>query len=198
MVVILLWTEEEIVNYLKKNLSMSRFNHSISVSKTAISLAEKNGVDARKAKIAGLVHDCGKNLKDEELLSLITKHGYEIGEISRECPQLLHGLAGAVIAKDLMGVYDSEILDAITYHTTGRRKMSTLEKIIYISDYIEPLRDFPGVQELRVITNENLDKGMLKALDNTITYVISKGQLLQKDTIDARNFLLIKIAGENK
>lgn len=198
MVVILLWTEEEIVSYLKENLSMSRFNHSISVSKTAIGLAESNGVDVRKAKLAGLVHDCGKHLKNEELISLITRHGYEIDEVSRECPQLLHGLAGAVIAKDIMGICDNEILDAITYHTTGRRKMSALEKIIYISDYIEPLRDFPGVQELRIITNENLDKGMLKALDNTIAYVISKGQLLQKDTIDARNFLLMKIAGENK
>ena len=122
----------------------------------------------------------------------------KIQELTSSLGNKLTATQRAVIAKDLMGVYDSEILDAITYHTTGRRKMSTLEKIIYISDYIEPLRDFPGVQELRVITNESLDKGMLKALDNTITYVISKGQLLQKDTIDARNFLLMKIAGESK
>lgn len=186
------------IAYLKEKLSEDRFNHSISVSKTAVKLAEMYGADVSKAKLAGLIHDCGKHLKGDNILNFIRNHGYEVDEISEKSPGLLHGLAGAILANELMGVCDEEVLNSITYHTTGRKKMSKLEKIIYLSDYIEPLRNFSGVDELRNITYEDLDKGLLKALDNTIVFVISKGQLIQKDTIDARNYLLIKVAGEDR
>lgn len=84
------------------------------------------------------------------------------------------------------------VLDAVKYHTLAKRDMSTLEKIIYIADYIEPGRDFPGVEELREITREDLDKGVLKGLENTILFVIKQGNLIHPLTIEARNFLIMQ------
>lgn len=187
-----MWSEEEILQYLQNHLSENRLEHSISVSKTAVDLAQKYGGDVYKAKLSGMVHDCAKFMSDEELLEFIKKHGYDIDTEVAYSPMLLHGLTAAIISKEEMGIEDEDIFNAVAYHTTGRKKMSILEKIIYISDYIEPLRDFPGVEELRKATYQDLEKGILRALDNTIVYVVSKGQLLHKDTLDARNYLLIK------
>ena len=103
---------------------------------------------------------------------------------------LMHGLAGSIIAKHIMGIEDEDVLNSISYHTTGRKNMTILEKIIYIADYIEPMRNFPGVDELRKIAYSNLDEALLLSFDNTIKYVITKGQLLHLDTIEARNYIL--------
>lgn len=186
-----MWDEEKILNYLKSNLKESRFNHSIGVMETAKKLALKyDKTLEKKAEIAGLVHDCAKNLNDEKLKKITREEGYIIDEVSKNQPQLLHGLVGSIIANKIMFIEDNDILNAIKYHTTGKKNMTILEKIIYIADYIEPLRNFPGVFELRKLAFENLDKAILKSFDNTINFVISKGQLLHMDTISARNFLI--------
>lgn len=186
-----MWSEDEIIKYLEKNLNNHRYIHSLNVSKTAVKLAELYGAEINKAKIAGLIHDCAKKLSNEELLSIFKNNNIKVDDISIKSPQLLHGWAAAIIAKQTMGIDDKEILSAVKYHTTGKKHMSLLEKIIYIADYIEPGRDFPGVDELRKITFENLDEGLLKAFDSTIKYVIERNQLIHLDTIEGRNFLLI-------
>jgi predicted HD superfamily hydrolase involved in NAD metabolism len=186
-----MWNEDEIIKYLEKNLNNHRYIHSLNVSKTAVKLAELYGADINKAKVAGLIHDCAKKLSDEELLDIFKCNNIRVDTISMNSPQLLHGWAAAIIAKQTMGIDDYEILSAVKYHTTGKKDMSLLEKIIYIADYIEPGRDFPGVDELRKITFENLDEGLLKAFDSTIKYVIERNQLIHLDTIEGRNFLLI-------
>jgi len=187
-----MWKEEQIEEYLRNNLSENRYKHSLSVRDTAVGLAIKYGEDEVKARIAGLVHDCAKNMKYNKMVEMIEENGYNIDMVCKNSPELLHGLAGAIIAKKLMAIDDEDILNSITYHTTGRKQMSLLEKIIYIADYIEPLRKFPGVDSLRETVFKDLDEGLLLSFNNTINYVISLGQLLHMDTIEARNYIIIK------
>ncbi|MCY6371852.1 bis(5'-nucleosyl)-tetraphosphatase (symmetrical) YqeK [Clostridium ganghwense] len=185
-----MWSEEQIIEYLKENLKERRFKHSLSVRDTAVKLAEIYGVDIEKARIAGLAHDCAKNIKNQEMLNIAEKYGYNINDVCIKSPSLLHGVVGAYISKNIMGIHDESILNAIAYHTTGRKNMSLLEKIIYMADYIEPLRNFPGVEEVRKLTYEDIDEALIVTFNNTIKYIIKNGQLLHSDTIEARNYML--------
>ncbi|KOF56731.1 MULTISPECIES: bis(5'-nucleosyl)-tetraphosphatase (symmetrical) YqeK [Clostridium] len=185
-----MWTENEIIEYLKKNLKESRFKHSLSVRDTAVKLAEKYNCDVKKASIAGLAHDCAKNIEDKEIINICSEAGYILNEVELKNPSIAHGLAGSIIAKDKMGINDEEILNSIRFHTTGKKNMTLLEKIIYIADYVEPLRDFPGVDELRKAVNDNLDEAMLLSFDQTIKYVIKREMLIHLDTVEARNYMI--------
>jgi putative HD superfamily hydrolase of NAD metabolism len=175
---------------LRSMLSEKRYIHSLGVQKTAIDLAKKYNCDAQKASIAGLVHDCAKGFSDEKLMEASAKYDIQIGMVYEKQPGLLHGPVGAYVARDEFLIDDMEILHAIKYHTTGCENMSMLDKIIYIADYIEPGRDFPGVDSLREETYLNIDRGLLMAFDNTIRYVIDRGELIDTMTVRARNSLL--------
>lgn len=185
-----MWSEGKIIEYLKTNLKPKRFEHSLSVGDTAEKLAKHYNIDPSKAALAGLVHDCAKDKSTEELLGIACNSGITIGEVSMDSPKLLHGCVGAVIAKEVMGIEDQDILNAVWYHTTGRKNMSILEKIIYIADYVEPLREFPGVDEMRQGVYQDLNNTLIFAFDSTIKYVIDKGQMLHPDSIEGRNHLI--------
>ncbi|MGE5629093.1 MAG: bis(5'-nucleosyl)-tetraphosphatase (symmetrical) YqeK [Solirubrobacterales bacterium] len=187
-----MWSEGKIIEYLRTNLKPKRFEHSLSVRDTAVKLAKHYNFDVEKASLAGLVHDCAKDKSADELLEIAAKTGFDIGEVCMDSPKLLHGYAGAVIAKELMGIEDKDVLNAVHYHTTGRKSMSWLEKAIYIADYVEPIREFPGVDEMRKMVYEDLDKTMIFAYDLTIKYVIDKGQMLHPDSIQGRNHLILE------
>lgn len=187
-----MWSEQKINEYLINNLSSSRYSHSLGVKDTAIKLALKYGESTYKASIAGLVHDCAKNMKNDEIISLVKENGYEVDDIYKNNPELLHGLAGAIVAKKVMGIEDEDIFNAIAYHTTARENMSLLEKIIYIADYVEPSRKFPGINELRKVAYESLEEALILSLSNTIGYVVSKEKILHLDTVKARNYLINK------
>ena len=187
-----MWSEAEIEKYLKDNLKEGRFKHSLSVRDTAVKLAKRYSVNVDKARIAGLSHDCAKNMSDEEILTLVKKKSIVLDEISLKAPQLLHGVAGAYIAETVFGIGDTEILDAISFHTMGRKNMTLLDKIIYIADYVEPLRSFDGVDKLRKCAQNDLEGALLMSCNNTINYVISKGELLHQNTVDVRNDILLK------
>jgi predicted HD superfamily hydrolase involved in NAD metabolism len=187
-----MWSEEKIKAYLKDRVSEKRFNHVLGVCDTAVKMAECYGYNKEAAKLAALIHDIAKNMEDSELTKLVSSRGYELDAIESNSPQLLHGLAAAIIGKEEIEIEDEEIFNSVRYHTTGREKMSQLEKIIYLADYIEPSRNFPGVEELRALAFKDLDAAVLMALENTIRYVIKKGELLHIDTVRARNYLLIR------
>lgn len=188
----IMWDERKITEYLKENLNKQRFEHSLRVMDTAVELAKLYNIDEEKARLAGLVHDCAKNLGSEEMISIIERNNADVDDIYIKSPALAHGLVGAIIAKTDMGIEDEDVLNAIIYHTTGREAMSTLEKVIYIADYIEPMRNFEGVQKLRELAYENLDEALLLSFNETIKYVIFREQLLHMNTIKARNYLLMK------
>lgn len=188
---------KKFMNRVKEKLILSigneRYLHSVRVMEEAIRLANIYSCNEEKAAIAGLLHDCGKFRNEEELL----KSTYDFGIIQRGTyivnSALIHGALGAEVARRELNIEDKDILDAIQYHTTGKEDMTLLEKIIYISDYIEPGRNFPGVDKIRQLAYENLDLALLNAMDKTIKHIIDKGYYIHPDTISARNYLINEI-----
>ena len=140
----------DIRKQLEKKLKKDRFEHTIGVMYTAASLAMRYHEDIDDAMMAGLLHDCGKYGSVQEQVERCQKHGILLTQSELEMPALVHAKLGAYFAEKEYGVIDKGVLSAITWHTTGRPKMTMLEKIIYIADYIEPNRKIiPGLQEIR-------------------------------------------------
>jgi predicted HD superfamily hydrolase involved in NAD metabolism len=186
-------TIDEIRNILVSKLSPKRFKHSVNVMYTAKKLAEVYGIDKDKAVTAGLLHDCARDIRGKEVFEQCSKFNLEVTAICKIQPELLHGPLGAEIARTEYCVSDDEILNAIRWHTTGHETMDLLSKVIYIADYIEPDRNFPGIDEARKLAYEDIDKAMIFSLDRTIKFVISKGALVHPDTIGARNSIIINL-----
>ena len=183
---------EKVQEYLKERLSEKRYKHSLGVAEEAVKLSEKYGADKEKAYFCGLIHDCAKEIENSEAKRLLTeKYGVCVDEVTFNTHKLLHGPLGACIAQYEFGVYDMQILDAIKYHTTAKADMPVLTKILYIADYIEPNRTFDGVDELRRLAYEDMDKAIYTGLDWTIEELMEKRSLIHPDTVRARNFLLL-------
>lgn len=183
---------ESVLTKLEGKLSASRFKHSVGVMDTAGKLAKFFNANIEKSKLAGLVHDCAREIHPREQLKIAENFGILLDEIERLETVLIHGPLGAFIAKKDFKIKDEEILRAIKIHTTGDKNMTLLDKIIFIADYIEPSRNFPGVDIIRKQVCEDLDKAILTAIDSTISYVMDKGSLLHPKTVKARNFILIQ------
>lgn len=157
---------------LKKELDKARYEHTMGVMYTAGSLAMAHGYDYQKAMVAGLLHDCGKCLPTSEKISLCEKHHILITPVERENPGLLHAKAGMVLAEENYGVTDPEILHAIKVHTTGEPSMNMLDKIIYVADYIEPLRcEAPRLDVIRQIAFSDLNQCVAEILYDTLHYL---------------------------
>ena len=169
-------------------LKPKRMPHVLGTEQEAIRLATRYGADVEKARVAALLHDCTKKLEMEEQLALCRKYGIELDELEQKALKLLHAKTGAAIAREVFGV-DEEIYRAIWWHTTGHADMTLLEKIIYLADYIEPSRDFPGVNDLRACVYENLDRGMLMGLKMTIDEMTEMGNPVHHATMEARDWL---------
>ena len=183
---------EKIKIHLKRILSQKRFEHSLGVADEAVRLAKHYGADPQQAYVAGLVHDCAKEIPADKASGMLSeRYGVTADQMSLHMPRLLHGVLGACMAQSEYGIYDPVVLDAVRYHTTGKADMGLLAKIIYIADYIEPTRDFEGVEELRELAYKNLDLAIIQGIDFTIRDLIERKMPLHPDTIHARNFLLL-------
>lgn len=183
--------EQWIYEKLKKDIGIKRFNHSIGVMNTSMKLAKHYDCSIEKAKIAGLLHDCGKLQGEINLLKMANDFDIILDNVMKVNKELIHSPLGAEIAKKQYNIKDREILDAIRFHTTGRENMRLLGKIVYIADLIEPSRDFQGVEEIRKLAYEDIDKTLLFSINNTLKFILKKGNLIHLDTIKARNHLLI-------
>ena len=182
-------TFKTIQNKLKSTLDAPRYEHTIGVMYTAGCMAMAHNYDIKKAMLAGLLHDCAKCMTHEERLELCKVHAVQVTKSERENKALLHAKAGAVLAKTEYGIEDYEILDAITYHTTGKPNMSLLDKIIYIADYIEPGRDKASNLELvRSLAYKDLDVCMAQILHDSLEYLNSKGGHIDPTTAKAHEF----------
>jgi predicted HD superfamily hydrolase involved in NAD metabolism len=165
---------EQIRVELKSKMKASRYLHSIGVEEVSHDLALIYNYDSDKAVLAGILHDCAKFLTDEELLMECKKYQLPVTEIEGRCPFLLHAKVGAAFAQYIYGVEDKDILNAITYHTTGRPAMSLLEKIVFLADYIEPGRKpLPRIQKIREAAYMNLDLAVYMTLDNVLKYLMN-------------------------
>lgn len=194
---------EELLNIinedLKEELSEKRYNHSLGVMKKAVELAEIYGADINKAKLTGLAHDIGKELSKEEKLEYAKQNNIEVDEIEKINVSLLHGKIGADICKKRYG-FTEDMQDAIQFHTTGsgKKEMTVLEKIIFLADKIEENRNYKDkanlaeLEELRELAKIDLDKAVIKALDNSLIYTIQKNELIHPDSINTRNKLITK------
>jgi len=189
--------EEEIIKRLKAILSSKRYQHSLGVRDTAVKLAQLYGVDLGKASLAGLVHDWAKDLTDELLLKKAEQFGILVDNICLVCPNLLHGPVGAELISRELGIQDQEIREAVAQHTMGSEKMSTLAKIIFVADYIEPNRNYPGIDRLRKIAFKKLDLAVLMAAEQTIKYLLEKKEIIHPQTVLTRNAFLI-LSDENE
>ena len=188
---------EYYISNIKNKLNDKRFNHSLRVAKEAKRMAKIFNVNPQIAEVAGILHDYAKNLSSDEIREYLKAMPQLVDETMLEIPELAHGIVGAEIVKDNLYIKDKDILNSISFHTTGRKEMSQLEKIIYIADYIEPKRNFPGVEDVRKMAYKNLDKALLMALDNTIKFLIDRGAVIHPLSIEARNYYLQYLEGNS-
>ena len=160
---------------LSASLTPGRMSHSLYTMQRMIDMAAEYGAEATKARLAGLLHDCAKQLPKSQLIIL---SGEDL-----LIPPVLHASAGAVVAKTKYGIHDDEILRAIRLHSTGDENMSLLDKLLYLADITEPTRSFPLVQRLR--NEHNLDRALLLAIRGTLCYIQREGLPLHPSTMRA-------------
>ena len=174
---------------LRKYLDRDRFEHSEGVMYTAAALAMRYGEDLEKAQIAGILHDCAKCIPDNKKLKICEKNHIEITEAEKCSPFLLHAKVGAYIAKEKYNIEDTEILDAIACHTTGKPAMTLLEKIIYISDYLEPMRNkASNLEEVRKMAFVDLDETLFKILSDTLVYLEKSSKKMDPMTMQTYEY----------
>lgn len=155
----------KIKSVLKASLEDKKYQHTIQTSEAAMKLAEIYGCDVQKAEIAGLLHDCARDLEVEAQLEMLKDTEY--AQLFSEVPKIMHGPCGAIVAKNEYEIEDQDILNAIANHTCGRPDMSLLEKIVFVADAIEPGRDFEGVDILRRTAKRDIDLAVLMSLEGT-------------------------------
>lgn len=174
---------------LVKYLDEDRFAHTLGVMYTCASLAMVHGYDLEDAQVAGILHDCAKCIPNKKKLKLCSQHNISVTAFEEEHPFLLHAKLGAYIARKKYDITDEEILSSITYHTTGRREMSLLEKIVYIADYIEPMRNkAPNLDKIRKLAFQDLDECLYEILKDTLEYLDENPQNVDNTTKEAFSY----------
>lgn len=179
----------EALKIVKGQLTEQRYVHTVGVMETAIILAKQYGADEKKAEISAIFHDYAKFRPKEEMKQIIVEENMS-PELLNYNSELWHAPVGAFLVYKEVGITDHDILDGIRYHTSGRPGMTILEKVIYLADYIEPGRHFPGVEEVRELAKEDLNKALIKAIQNTIIFLIKKNQAVFPDTFHTYNDLI--------
>ncbi|MDN4525464.1 bis(5'-nucleosyl)-tetraphosphatase (symmetrical) YqeK [Fictibacillus fluitans] len=180
---------EKALEIVKEQLTEHRYQHTLGVVQTALELADRYEEDSQKAELAAIFHDYAKFRPKDEMKEIVRKQAMP-ESLLHYGGELLHAPVGAYLVEKEAGIDDRDILAAIAYHTTGRVGMGKLEKIIFLADYIEPGRKFPGVDEVRQLAREDLDTACLQALKNTVTFLMKQNQLVYPETINAYNSLL--------
>jgi len=175
---------------LRHQISGERLAHTYRVVEAARELADRFGVSRAQAEVAALLHDYAKAMPPPRLLAEAQKRGLIVDPAEEKQPHLLHGTVAAALLTEQGLIDDPAIADAIRWHTTGRAGMTALEKVIWLADYIESGRRFPGVDPTRAVARQDLDRALVMAMDSTISHVVSRGWILHLYTIHARNWLV--------
>lgn len=192
--------DNEFKEILKNRLTEKRYIHSLNVADSAKKLANLYGYDEEIAYTAGLIHDCCKDTPAGLQLSYMLENGVELSEYELGVAKLYHSICGSVFVKKEFGIDNQDIINAVRYHTTGRKNMSLLEKIIFIADFISDERDYNGVEIMREKAVKSLDEAIVEGLSFTIKDLIDQGRIIHPDTLDAYNDAMMKIlnTGDNK
>ena len=182
---------EVALKLVAEQITERRYVHTLGVMQTAIQLANRFGDDPKKAELAAIFHDYAKFRPKEEMKRIIEEQGMP-GQLLVHNSELWHAPVGAYLVEKEVGITDQDVLNAIKYHTSGRPNMTLLEKIIYVADYIEPGRHFPGVDEVRELAENDLDQALIKSIQNTIMFLLKKNQAVYPETIQTYNFFILK------
>ncbi|OJG17609.1 HD domain-containing protein [Enterococcus canis] len=171
---------------VQMRMSERRFQHVLGVEEAAVALAARFGASEDKASIAALTHDYAKERPDDEMIMIIKEAGFD-PELLEYGNPIWHGVVGAYLVEKELGITDPEILQAIRLHTTGAAEMSTLDKIIYVADYIEPGRRFPGVEDARAVALVDLDEAVAFETKHTLAHLIEMETLVYPKTLETYN-----------
>lgn len=182
-------TVEELRCVSYSMVKAKRLPHIRGTEKTAVELAQRWGADPEKMRRAAILHDCTKYASKEEHLAICEKYGIELDDLERSAEKLLHSKSGAALAKYVFG-QDDEIFTAILYHTTGRGNMTLAEKILYLADYMEPCRNFEGVEEMRRLAVTDLDQAVLMGVRMSIQEMLDRNRIVHHNTLEAETSLL--------
>ena len=184
-------TLEAMEQKLAGMLTPARYIHSLGVMETAVGMARRFGANPEKARLAGLLHDCAKDIEFEKMIPLCDKLGVTLDPVKREQKGLIHADLGAKLLETEFGITDPEIIGAVKYHTLGRENMTDLEKILYLADMIEPnRRSYDGLDELRHLCKTNLNCAMLYGMERSIDHIRHKRKKLHSQTLAAQQYFL--------
>ena len=179
------YSEAQILDRLRDMITFRRYTHTLGVADTAERLAPCCGVDPKRARLAGLLHDCAKSMPLEEMRKLVMENLPDWDEAELETRQILHAPAGMILARDMFGVRDGQILSAIRKHTVGAGDMSPMDALIYVSDFIEPGREpFPGLEKARKLADKDIYRAMLCCAELTAKHLRSRGQDIHPRTLN--------------
>ena len=188
--------DSKVIGYLElleKRLKPSRFKHTCGVVTTAYKMAKHYGSDPHQAMVAAALHDYAKNMSAEDLIAYADQKALKTDWVMRTSGELLHGLVGAKMVSEELDIQDEATLNAIRYHTVGRRDMSLTEKIVYLADAIEPGRsEYPGLEALRDLAFEDLDMAILVSVTGTLSYVLERGLPIHPNSLELYNSLVTK------
>ncbi|MDQ0173414.1 bis(5'-nucleosyl)-tetraphosphatase (symmetrical) YqeK [Paenibacillus tundrae] len=185
-------SREELIQAVSGQMPEKRWKHTLGVMQSAVYLAEKYGADPVKADLAAVLHDVAKYWPVSEMEAVIRDNGLN-EDLLQHDKQLWHSEVGAFVAQRDYGIDDLEIINAIRWHTSGRVGMSLLDKVVCLADYIEPGRDFPGVDRIREQAEHSLEEGLIAGFDSTISLLLSQRRVIYPLTMYARNDLITQL-----
>ncbi len=180
-------TIDEIKKWLKENLDEERYFHTLGVADCAKDLAKKYNLNEDKAYLAGLLHDCAKELDVSKQLEIALTSPLDVSEIEKKATPLYHAIAGSELVKTEFGITDKEIIHAIRYHTVACGNMPKISQIVYLADLISDDRDYKDVKKMRKYADQSLEKAMYEALKFSISDSVSKGNAIPMCTLEAYN-----------
>ena len=184
---------EELEPIVIRLLHPNRVAHVLGCRDEAVKMAAHWGEDVTNAARAGILHDITKVLDGPLQLTLCAAYDKVLSDFSRKYPKTLHALTGSLVAEKIFGENDA-VVEAICNHTTGRANMSTLDKIIYVADYMEPCRDFPGVEKLREFAYSDLDAALKLGLEMTLEHLARQGNEVSPESREALAYLNERIS----
>ncbi|MGP6138887.1 MULTISPECIES: bis(5'-nucleosyl)-tetraphosphatase (symmetrical) YqeK [unclassified Jeotgalibaca] len=188
------WEREALLEAVFKRVKKSRYAHILRVEEKAIALAEQYGADVEACQLAALLHDYAKDMQREEIEE-IKKNAKIDEEMLAFGSEIWHGPAGAYFAKETFGIKNPEVLEAIYQHTIGGVEMSLVGKVLFIADYIEEGRTFPGVERARELAETNLDAAALYKIKQTLIHLVNQEKLIYPGTLTVYNQWVQKMEG---
>ena len=180
--------KEQALKLVKPHLSQKRYQHTKRVLTTALELAQRYDVDEEETMLASAFHDYAKYRPLDEMSHIIKQNELPIDLLSFH-HELWHGPVASILVETEIGITNQRVKDAIYWHTTGRGNMSELEKVVYLADYIEPGRSFPGLSLIQKKAKEDLDEACFMAVRNTIQFLLERERLIYPETINMYNHL---------